>query len=68
MLKSSFREYSDVYILGSATITVQNTATEGQYQNIRKNVMIKNFAQLANYISEINHIHIDNAKDIDVMK
>ena len=41
MLRSSLCDYSDAYILVSATITVQNTATAGAAANHRKNIIIK---------------------------
>ena len=53
MLRSSLCDYSDAYILLSATITVPNTAAA----NNRKKTIIKNCAPFTNYISEINMNH-----------
>ena len=63
MLRSSLCDYSDAYILASATMTVPNTAAAADPNN-RKNIIIKNCAPFTNCISEINNTQIDNAKDI----
>ena len=65
MLRSSLCDYSDAYILVSATIENWNTATGGA--NNRKNIIIKNQAAFTNYISELYSTQIDNAKDIDIV-
>ena len=67
MLRSSLCDYSDAYILVSATITVPNTAADGANPNNRKNLMIKNCTPFTNCISEINNKQVDNAKDIDIV-
>ena len=67
MLKSSLCDYSDAYILVSATITVPNTAAAGVNQNNRKNIIIRNCAPFTNCISEINNTQIYNAKDIYIV-
>ena len=68
MLKSSLRNYSDVYILVKGTITVSNTASAGQPANNNgTEVLFKNCAPFTNCISEINHEKIDNAQEIDVV-
>ena len=68
MLKSSLCDYSDAYILGKGTITVNNTAAAGAAaNNTNKKVMFKNCAPFTNCISEINNTQIDNAKDIDIV-
>ena len=56
---SSLCNYSDVYIIVSATIIVPNAAA-----NNRKNIIIKNCALFTSFISKINETQIDNAKDI----
>ena len=61
MLRSSLCDYSDAYILVSATITVSNTAAAGDPNN-RKSIIIKNCAPYTNCISEIN-----NAKAFDIV-
>ena len=68
MLKSSLCDYSDAYILAKGTITVNNTAAQGDAaNNINKKVIFKNCAQFTNCISEINNTQIDNSKDIDIV-
>ena len=66
MLRSSLCDYSDAYILVSATITLPNTVAAGAAASNVKNI-IKNCAPFTNCISEINNTQIDNAKDIDVV-
>ena len=58
MLRSILCDYSDAYILVSATITVPNTAAAGAAANNIKNIIIKNCAPFTNCIS---------AKDIDIV-
>ena len=67
MLRSSLCDYSDGFILVSATITVPNTAAAGVAANNIKNIIIKNYTSFTNCISEINNTQIDNAKDIDIV-
>ena len=68
MLKSSFCDYSDAYILAKGTISVNNTAAQGAAaNNTNKKVIFKNCAPFTNCISEINNTQIDNAKDIDIV-
>ena len=62
MLKSKLGDYSDAYMLVSASITVPNT----EANNI-KNIIIRNYAPFTNCISEINNTQIDNVKDIDIV-
>ena len=68
MLKSSLCDYSDAYILVQGTVTVPNTAAaDTNANNVGKKVIFKNCAPCTNCISAIKNIHIDNAKDIDVV-
>ena len=68
MLKTSFCDYSDAYILVKGTISVNNTAAAGAAaNNDDKKVIFKNCASFTNCISEINNTQIDNAKDIDIV-
>ena len=70
MLRSSLCDYSDAYILVSATITVPNTAAAAAAAaaaNNRKNIIIKNCAPFTNCINEIKNTQIVNAKDIDIV-
>ena len=65
MLRSCLCDYSDAYILVSATESA--TQEQQQTQTIKKNIIIKNCAPFTNCISEINNTQIDNAKDIDIV-
>ena len=68
MLKSSFCDYSDAYILVKGTISVNNTAAAGAaVNNDDKKVIFKDCAPFTNCISEINNTQEDNAKDIDIV-
>ena len=67
MLRSISWDYSDAYVLVSATITVPNTAAAGAAANSRKNIIIKNYTSFTNCISVISNTLIDNAKDISVL-
>ena len=68
MLKSSFYDYSDAYILVKGTISVNNTTAQGAAaNNTNKKVIFKNWAPFTNCISEINNTQIDNATDIDIV-
>ena len=66
MLRSILCDYSDAYILVSATITVPNIAAPADPNN-RKNIIIKNCASFTNFISKINNTQINNSKDIDIV-
>ena len=66
MLRSSLCDYSDAYILVSATITVPNTVAVGSAANNRKYTINKNCTPFSNCITEINNTQIDNAKTIDI--
>ena len=65
MLKPSFCDYSDEYILVTETITVVELAADRRNNGIE--VLLKNCAPFTDYISEINNTQIDNAKDINVV-
>ena len=67
MLRSSWCDYNDPYILVSVAITVPNTAAAAAAADNRKNIITKNCPPFTNFISEINNTHIDNAKDIDIV-
>ena len=67
MLRSIWFDYSDAYILVSASKTVPNTAAARADASNRKNIIIKNCAPFTNCISKINNTKIDNAKDIDIV-
>ena len=68
LLKSSFCNYSDAYILVKGTITVDDTSAAGAAaNNTHKKVIFKNCTPFTNCIREINNTQIDNAKDIDIV-
>ena len=67
MLRSSFCDYSDTYIL-KGNISVNNTADAGAAaNNTNKKVVFKNCAPFTDCISKINNTQVDNAKDIDIV-
>ena len=63
MIRSSFCDYSNAYILVSGTITVETQAGDNP-NNVNKKVVFKSCAPFTDCISEINSTQIDNAKDI----
>ena len=68
MLRSSLCDYSDAHILVKGTITVVNTAAQGQLNNApNKKIIFKNCAPFTNCISTINNTQGDDAHDIDVV-
>ena len=67
MLRSSFCDYSDAYILVKWSITVNNTADAADANDNGKKVIFKNCAPFTNCISKINNTQIDNAEYIDIV-
>ena len=68
MLRSSWCDYSDAYIVLKVNITVNNTAGAGAASNnTDKKVMFKNCAPFTSCISEINNTQIDNAEYINIV-
>ena len=68
MLRTGLCDYSNAYILVKGTITVANTAAQGQSNNaINKKVIFKSCAPFTNCISRINNTQVDDAHDIDVI-
>ena len=68
MLNSSLCDYSDAHILVQGSISVNNTAADGDAaNNTNKKVIFKNCAPFTNCIKEINNAEVDNAKDIDIV-
>ena len=63
MLRSDLCDFSDVYIIFKATITVTNP------DNIAydKKLAFKNNASFVSCISKINNTLIDNAEDVDIV-
>ena len=68
MLTSNLCNYSNAYILVKGTITVANTAAQGQLDNaINKKVRFKHLVPFVNWISRINNTQVDNTHEIDVV-
>ena len=68
MLRSSFCDYCDAYILVKGNITVNNTAGDGAVaNNTNKKVIFKNCAPFTSCINKINNEQIDNAQCIDIV-
>ena len=70
MIRSSFCNYSDAYILvkGKIAITGEGTDAAARQEDARdKRIIFKNCAPFINCKSEINNTEIDNAKDIDIV-
>ena len=69
MLKSSLCDYSDAYMLVKGRIKITgagDNATARQADERNKGVIFKNCAPFITCKSEIIHIEIYNAKDIDI--
>ena len=66
MLKSSSQNYGDAYVLVKGIITLPNTAAAAADVDNKK-VIFKNCALFHYFISKINNIQTDNAKDLDVV-
>ena len=62
MLRSSLCDYSDAYIIVSATKTVAEVAVSGGNNNIE--IVFKNCVPFTDFIIEISNTEIDDAKDI----
>ena len=70
MLKSSFFDYSDAYILVKGRITITGAGADAAARRADerdKGAAFKNCAPFTNCISEINNTQVDNAKDIDIV-
>ena len=68
MLKSSFCDYSDAYILAKGTITVPNTtAAAAATSNGNKKAIFKTCGPFTDRTSKMNNTQVDNAKNIDVV-
>ena len=64
MIRSSFCDYGDAYVLVKGTTTVQNTATsDAAVSNTVKKVVFKNCAPFTGYITKINYAQVDHAED-----
>ena len=68
MLKSTWFDYSDAFILFKRIAIVPKTVGTGQPSNNNDvEVAFKNRARITDCASEIKNMQIDNAKDIDVI-
>ena len=67
MLKSSWCDYSDAYILVKRIITVGNTSAAGAAVNHTNKVLFKNCAPFISSIIEINSTQVNNAKNIGIV-
>ena len=69
MLKSSLCNYSDVYMLIKGIITTAGAEADVTARHIdrKKQVTFKNCAPFTDFLSKINNIPIDVAKDLDVV-
>ena len=55
MIRSNLCDYSDAYILVKVTISVPNTAAQGEaVNNTNKKVIFKNFAPFTICITKVN--------------
>ena len=66
-LRLSLGDYSDVYILVNATITLPNTAAAWAAADNTNNTITENRPLFTNCISEINHTQIDNVEDTEIV-
>ena len=70
MLKSSFSNYSDVYILFKGTITIVGAGANDAARatdRTDKQTIFKSYTPFTDCMSEINNTQVDNAKDLDVV-
>ena len=68
MLRFNLCDYSDAYIFGKGSITVNNTAGAGaDANNTNKKVIFKNCAPFTKCISKINNTQIDSSEYIDIV-
>ena len=70
MVKPTFWDYSDAYILVKETVTVPNTAAAVAVEssnNRNKKIINKIYGSFTYCGSEINNLQLDNVKDIDVV-
>ena len=63
MLRSSFCDYSDAYILAKGTITVAKIQAAANNATI----IFKNCAPFITCISRIHNMQVDDAHDVDVV-
>ena len=63
--KSRLYDYSNIYLLFKGTITVENTAAQGQRNNRNnKKVKFKNCAPSSKCTSKINNMQVDDAHEV----
>ena len=59
VIKPNFCDYSDVYILVTGNIKVENVAAD-------TNVAFKNCAPFARFVTHINDEHVETAENLDI--
>ena len=64
MLRSDLCDYSDAYIVGKGTATVEGDDDD---KKRNKKLTFKNNAPFRSCISKINNTFIDNAEDLDIV-
>ena len=67
MLRSSLRDYNDVYIHVKGNVSANNSGTATAPNNRNNKVIFKNCAPFTNCISKVNNTQIDNAEYIDIV-
>ena len=67
MLRTSFCDYSDAYILVKGAITVVNPGTAAAPNNVCKKKIFKNCTPFTSCISTINNTQINDDQYIDVV-
>ena len=68
MLRPSLCHYSDAFILFERTMTVVNTAAQGQANNrANKKGICKNCVPFTNCISRANNTQVDHSSYIDLV-
>ena len=70
MLRSSFCDYSDAYILACRTITIAGAwddAAARQVDIMSKKLIFKNCPSFTDRISEMYNTQVENPKDLNVV-
>ena len=70
MPRSNLCDYADAYILVKGTIIITGAGDDAaarQADERNKGVTFKNCAPFTKFISRINNVDIDNARDIDIV-
>ena len=67
-LRSVICDYSDAYILASATLTVPNTAAAGANPTNRKNIIIKNCAPFTRTFYNLTEYSDHYSRSLNILK